>query len=258
MWRGTVGAGDYLGPAFTTRNAGKGIPDTCLRNGTCPTAQYHFPLANYTTSVVGNVSIEWIHKVVTESAGSVPFFAYVAPKAAHERKTDPRRLALLARAALLACASRWPIDTGCATHPRSTRSLQPRSVVPRPLGSVMAGARATTCLLELLGGEPAQPPRQHRDRGGSQQLACWLQLLGLPTRLYSVAWKGLSSAAQLQAQCHLPPAWWKRSEQTERSEQCSGLTECYVRIGESRVPNTPQVPGPESRLTVACTRTRSR
>jgi hypothetical protein len=44
---------------------------------------FQFPMANYTTSVVGNVSIEWITKVVGESKAT-PFFAYVAPKAAHE------------------------------------------------------------------------------------------------------------------------------------------------------------------------------
>ena len=40
-------------------------------------------MANYTTSVVGNVSVAWITKVVGESK-TTPFFAYVAPKAAHE------------------------------------------------------------------------------------------------------------------------------------------------------------------------------
>ena len=38
---------------------------------------------NYTTAVVGNTSIAWIRKVVQEDP-SRPFFAYIAPKAAHE------------------------------------------------------------------------------------------------------------------------------------------------------------------------------
>jgi len=38
---------------------------------------------NYTTAVVGNLSIHWIKKVVAADP-TRPFFAYVAPKAAHE------------------------------------------------------------------------------------------------------------------------------------------------------------------------------
>ena len=39
--------------------------------------------SNYSTSIIGNASIAWITKVVTE-APLQPFFAYIAPKAAHE------------------------------------------------------------------------------------------------------------------------------------------------------------------------------
>ena len=90
------GGGNYYSPAFVTKNAGAGIPD-CLgghpggqldasTNAACaPAGDFQFPMENYTTSVVGNVSIEWIRKVVKGTAGpSPPFFAYVAPKAAHE------------------------------------------------------------------------------------------------------------------------------------------------------------------------------
>eukprot|EP01051_Picozoa_sp_SAG22_P005307 SAG22_NODE_311_length_12629_cov_20.911891_2_plen_389_part_00 len=66
------GGGDYFGPQFQTKNAGAGIPD----------GSYTFPLVNYTTSVVGNLSIEFIQKAVASKSG--PFFAYVAPKATHE------------------------------------------------------------------------------------------------------------------------------------------------------------------------------
>ena len=71
------GGGDYFGPAWVTKNAGVGIPNV----------SYKFPLVNYTTSVVGNLSIAYIRKIVgSAEAGAAhpPFFAYVAPKAAHE------------------------------------------------------------------------------------------------------------------------------------------------------------------------------
>jgi N-acetylglucosamine-6-sulfatase len=90
------GGGDYYSPAFVTQNAGAGIPD-CLggRPGeqlgdsvtaSCsPAGDFQFPMTNYTTAVVGNLSIEWITKVVESANGPPPpFFAYVAPKAAHE------------------------------------------------------------------------------------------------------------------------------------------------------------------------------
>ena len=38
---------------------------------------------NYSTSVIGNVSVAWITKVVHEEPDR-PFMAYIAPKAAHE------------------------------------------------------------------------------------------------------------------------------------------------------------------------------
>jgi len=67
------GGGNYFGPQFATKNAGEGIPD----------GGYTFPLVNYTTAVVGNLSIAWIKKVHAANPAT-PFFAYVAPKAAHE------------------------------------------------------------------------------------------------------------------------------------------------------------------------------
>jgi len=39
--------------------------------------------SDYTTAVVGNHSMHWIKKVVAEDPNR-PFFAYIAPKAAHE------------------------------------------------------------------------------------------------------------------------------------------------------------------------------
>jgi arylsulfatase A-like enzyme len=70
------GGGKYLGPAFMTKNINfttPAIPDD---------KNYKFPEENYTTAVVGNVSIAWIKKVVKEDP-SRPFFAYIAPKACH-------------------------------------------------------------------------------------------------------------------------------------------------------------------------------
>ena len=61
------GGGDYYNPEFVTR----GVPG--LKNGL-------FRTKNYSTSAIGNVSISWIKSV----AGKKPFFAYIAPKAAHE------------------------------------------------------------------------------------------------------------------------------------------------------------------------------
>lgn len=66
------GGGDYLSPEFSTYNV-DGLPNGTWR-GTAD---------NYTTAVVGNLSIHWIKKVVAADP-TRPFFAYVAPKAAHE------------------------------------------------------------------------------------------------------------------------------------------------------------------------------
>lgn len=64
------GGGDYFSPEFSTFNI-DGLPDGSWK-GTPE---------NYTTAVVGNLSMHWIEKTV--NAGH-PFFAYIAPKAAHE------------------------------------------------------------------------------------------------------------------------------------------------------------------------------
>merc|ERR1711970_756998 len=42
---------------------------------------------DYTTAVVGNMSLSWIRKV---AEGPNPFFAYIAPKAAHEPFTPAK------------------------------------------------------------------------------------------------------------------------------------------------------------------------
>jgi len=64
------GGGDYIAPNFMTKNI-DGMEDGHWQGST----------DNYTTSVVGNVSIAWIKKVAKEGK---PFMAYIAPKAAHE------------------------------------------------------------------------------------------------------------------------------------------------------------------------------
>jgi len=74
-WLGN-GGGDYISPSFNAQNITFG--DFGIANG-----MWHGTEDNYTTSVVGNVSIAWIRHVVAENPDR-PFFAYVAPKAAHE------------------------------------------------------------------------------------------------------------------------------------------------------------------------------
>ena len=66
------GGGDYLSPRFATYNV-DGLP-----NGT-----WQGTAENYTTAVVGNVSIAWIREVVRDDP-TRSFFAYIAPKSAHE------------------------------------------------------------------------------------------------------------------------------------------------------------------------------
>ena len=69
------GGGDYMSPFFGVKGlkAFTGVDD-------CNRCQWK---GNYTTAVVGNVSNAWIRHLHT-TAPSTPFFAYVAPKAAHE------------------------------------------------------------------------------------------------------------------------------------------------------------------------------
>ena len=83
--------GDYIAPSFQTKNIA-GLPDGGWKGNS----------SDYTTAVVGNASVQWIRKVVGEDA-SRPFFAYVAPKAAHE----PFQPAPCLHA-------RWPWSTACA------------------------------------------------------------------------------------------------------------------------------------------------
>jgi len=64
------GGGSYLSPGFQTKNI-DGLPDGHWK-GTAD---------NYSTAVIGNVSIAWIKKVANQGK---PFLAYIAPKAAHE------------------------------------------------------------------------------------------------------------------------------------------------------------------------------
>ena len=66
------GGGDYIAPQFRAH----GLEWAGIQNGTWQGSQ-----ENYTTAVVGNLSIAWIRKVAAEGR---PWFAYIAPKAAHE------------------------------------------------------------------------------------------------------------------------------------------------------------------------------
>jgi hypothetical protein len=76
----TNGGGEYMAPQFDT----KGVSDL---------APYHMPdggwtgnRSDYTTSVVGNMSLAWLKKV---AAGPRPFFAYIAPKACVSQPVQP-------------------------------------------------------------------------------------------------------------------------------------------------------------------------
>ena len=66
------GGGDYIAPQFRTH----GLEWAGIKDGTWQGGQ-----DNYTTAVVGNISIAWIRKVAAEGR---PWFAYIAPKSAHE------------------------------------------------------------------------------------------------------------------------------------------------------------------------------
>lgn len=66
------GGGDYLSPRFMAHNLeAHGVPD----------GYWQGTPADYSTSVIGNVSVAWIQAAASEPA---PFFAYVAVKAPHE------------------------------------------------------------------------------------------------------------------------------------------------------------------------------
>ena len=69
------GGGDYLSPRFTARNlASLGYED----------GEWQGTPSDYSTSVIGNVSVAWLEAVAPRPQ---PFFAYVAVKAAHEPYT---------------------------------------------------------------------------------------------------------------------------------------------------------------------------
>eukprot|EP01043_Picozoa_sp_COSAG02_P015234 COSAG02_NODE_644_length_18993_cov_6.626389_10_plen_225_part_00 len=156
------GGGDYYSPAFVTQNAGTGIPD-CLGGhpgqqidasiaAACsPAGDFQFPMENYTTAVVGNVSIEWITKIVSDTKGP-PFFAYVAPKAAHGTSYIQRttRSAL----SLFSCRANYVLGR---------RTFQSGAMVSRSLGRLVAKHRASTSIMELLGCVTQEPPRKYRD-----------------------------------------------------------------------------------------------
>ena len=73
------GGGDYLGSPFNVQNisfGGFNVPDGLWTKSAIPGT-------NYSTAIIGNVSIAWIEHVVAMDS-TRPFFAYIAPKAAHE------------------------------------------------------------------------------------------------------------------------------------------------------------------------------
>lgn len=139
-WLGN-GGGDYIAPAFNTQNISfSGIH---LADG-----MWHGTEDNYTTAVVGNVSIAWIRHVVAENPDR-PFFAYVAPKAAHEP------------VGFLPLYSRFSVCSH--VHCDGIRAVQPCAMVPNRLGRELAGFRThNEPSVEQLRGSPRGSSRQHR------------------------------------------------------------------------------------------------
>jgi len=73
------GGGDYLASPFNVQNISFGdykVPDGVWKASSIAGT-------NYSTSIIGNISIAWIQHVVKQDP-TRPFFAYIAPKAAHE------------------------------------------------------------------------------------------------------------------------------------------------------------------------------
>lgn len=66
------GGGSYMNPGFDVLGI-DGLPDGHVQFSAAP--------ENYSTSLIGNKSIDWIKKVAKTGQ---PFVAYIAPKAAHE------------------------------------------------------------------------------------------------------------------------------------------------------------------------------
>lgn len=90
------GGGNYVAPKFQMYNVEGLIPGLVAtpRNYGCWNENHASDerygcfagtsdATNYSTAVIGNASLAWIEDVVKNGDGS-PFFAYIAPKAAHE------------------------------------------------------------------------------------------------------------------------------------------------------------------------------
>ena len=69
------GGGEYISPEFATSGLeeSSGYMDGAI----------HFNSSVYSTSIIGNTSLSWIRHTV-KTKPNQPFFAYIAPKAAHE------------------------------------------------------------------------------------------------------------------------------------------------------------------------------
>ncbi len=157
------GGGTYMSPRFLARGLGfAGIPDGWLHSDrwlaarAAATAAAPAPDASvtveastastvlgtvpYSTSIIGNASVAWIRHVTGPSAPSQPFFAFIAPKAAHEPFTP-------APWHLDAWDASWP-----ATEPRPAgvwnatfagRADHPGVIATNPMMSAPAAAVVT-------------------------------------------------------------------------------------------------------------------
>ena len=81
------GGGMYIAPSFVANGVEGvlGIADGAWTSGGAPQLAAGGPLgsSNYSTSIIGNASVSWL-MAVAPHARTKPFFAYIAPKAAHE------------------------------------------------------------------------------------------------------------------------------------------------------------------------------
>ena len=125
------GGGSYISPSFATHGlmASAGIADGAI--------QYNNAPANYSTSVIGNVSMAWIrHTVATDPQR--PFFAYIAPKAAHE-PFDPAPWYAGAWDASWPEHEPRPVNWNCSAEARSGHA----GVVPSQVSTVSSALTLT-------------------------------------------------------------------------------------------------------------------
>lgn len=129
------GGGSYNNPFFHASGISPFVPE--IKDGRWRANTSYG--AAYTTSVVGNVSVEWIRHTVRRNP-SQPFFAYIAPKAAHENFTPAPWYADTWHAS-------WP--SGAPTPPSYNCSMHSRAdKVAHVAAMDMISAETASCIDE--------------------------------------------------------------------------------------------------------------